>query len=377
VFGTDDEDELWGSEEADLIKGFAGDDFLAGGAGDDCMYGSEGNDALHGGAGADELFGDEGNDKLRGQEGADTLFGGAGTDLLDGGQGDDLLNGGEGADTYLIEAQSDETDSIEGFNPQEDMLLLEGDALGDDLADFDAMTFLTDNATPDGLDLHIDLGNGHQVTLLNVFENTEDYTYKLEEIAGAIRPLNAPEQSGGDAADKVMAGDAAAVLSGGEGEDTLLGGANEDTLMGEAGDDYLNGGLASDELHGGDGGDGLFGEGGDDTLLGGAGNDALYGGAGMNVLTGGEGMDVFVNQAEGQDVVTDFDLETDSLWLQGLMERGAETEAARMLLGDHATVDGANVMIDLGDGRSIQLVDIVEDGQEDEAVLDALAEAFA
>jgi len=97
----------------------------------------------------------------------------------------------------------------------------------------------------------------------------------------------------------------------------------------EGGDDYVSGGKGADTIDGGDGADRLFGNGGDDLLTGGEGNDTMYGGsgndtlvggAGNDQLTGGSGEDVFQFSAQdgGNDTITDFDLDDDSLTLDGV-----------------------------------------------------------
>lgn len=121
-------------------------------------------------------------------------------------------------------------------------------------------------------------------------------------------------------------------LIGGAGDDNLNGGAGNDNLNGSAGDDELNGdngndtliggtgvdslygGAGNDNLNGGAGDDELYGESGKDTLIGGAGDDSLYGGL-TSLLTGGTGKDTFVLTSLSGDIITDFSVKDDEIWL--------------------------------------------------------------
>jgi VCBS repeat-containing protein len=110
-------------------------------------------------------------------------------------------------------------------------------------------------------------------------------------------------------------------LAGGAGEDFLYGGNGNDVLNGNDGHDWLSGANGNDVLNGGGGNDHLFGDNGNDTLNGGGGKDLLSGGSGNDVLTGGAGPDVFVfGRGGGKDVVTDFDVSADSIFLEDRIE---------------------------------------------------------
>ena len=89
VYGTNDDDDLFGTDGADIIKGYGGDDWL---------YGYGAYDALYGGSGEDWLWAGEGNDILYGGDDADHLFGGEDDDRIEGGAGADHLSGGDGDD---------------------------------------------------------------------------------------------------------------------------------------------------------------------------------------------------------------------------------------------------------------------------------------
>jgi Ca2+-binding RTX toxin-like protein len=73
----------------------------------------------------------------------------------------------------------------------------------------------------------------------------------------------------------------------------------------------------NDALIGSDGNDIIRGLGGRDTLIGGKGNDTLVGGADGDLLTGSEDRDKFVfnSFSERTDIITDFNVNEDSLVL--------------------------------------------------------------
>ena len=102
IFGTNGDDDIFGSHHSDTIFGFRGDDAIFAGLGNDTVLGGRGDDLIDGGKGNDRLFGEKGNDALLGGEGNDDLFGGSGRDLLLGGAGRDELNGDGGNDKFLF-----------------------------------------------------------------------------------------------------------------------------------------------------------------------------------------------------------------------------------------------------------------------------------
>ena len=69
----------------------------------------------------------------------------------------------------------------------------------------------------------------------------------------------------------------------------------------------------------------LIGSSGDDELTGGRGDDFIYGQAGSDVITGGRGSDVFyydISEIEyGADVITDFSLLQDKLFIGGFDDK--------------------------------------------------------
>ncbi|MER9426870.1 Ig-like domain-containing protein [Mesorhizobium sp. M0317] len=115
--------------------------------------------------------------------------------------------------------------------------------------------------------------------------------------------------------------------------DLNAGGTAPKTLVGTSGGETINGNSGNDILVGLGGADTLNGGGGSDLLLGGSGNDILIGGIGSDLMSGGVGLDTFViatgesavaiggsggnGTVSGYDVITDFDVTTDILDLNG------------------------------------------------------------
>jgi VCBS repeat-containing protein len=154
IFGGAGSDRVSGGAGSDRLDGGSGNDTVLGGSGDDRVYGGNGNDSVSGGTGADRVFGgsgndrvygDSGNDRLYGDDGndrlsggtggdiivggngRDTIAGGSGNDKIYGGLGADLLNGGAGRDSFVFDTKfgKGEVDTIQGFDPLEDRILLD------------------------------------------------------------------------------------------------------------------------------------------------------------------------------------------------------------------------------------------------------------
>ena len=122
-----------GREEAggngrDRLKGGKNDDILDGRGGRDVLLGRAGDDDLRGGDGNDVLKGAGGRDVLSGGRGSDRLVGGGGDDVLNGGAGRDVLIGGRGRDAFVF-SEVRGRDVIRDFDPDRDVVLLEGDIL--------------------------------------------------------------------------------------------------------------------------------------------------------------------------------------------------------------------------------------------------------
>ncbi|WP_420429032.1 hypothetical protein [Kordiimonas sp.] len=240
---------------------------------------------------AETLTGSNDDDNVYAAGGNDTVDAGDGRDTIDGGAGDDSLSGGN------------DDDRIKGG---------------------------------DGNDL-VDGGSGRDTLRGGVGDD---------------------DVRSGDDDDKVFAGsgdDGNDTISGGAGNDTLGGGAGDDSISGDDGDDLIWGRDGDDVIAGGAGDDGLYNGTGDDTVTGGVGDDTLWGCGGDDILTGGDGADVFAfRNATGNDTITDFDADEDSLSFgvnTGMSSKAEVTAAA----SDAITAGESGVLIDLGGGESIFL----------------------
>ena len=117
------------------------------------------------------------------------------------------------------------------------------------------------------------------------------------------------EIDGGDGADLIFGGKGFDILVGGGGRDKIFGGADGDIIDGGAGRDFLKGGSGDDAISGGNGRDHIWAGTGDDLVIGGAGRDWLH---------GGQGADTFAfTTGDGRDKVRDFDVEQDTILLDG------------------------------------------------------------
>jgi VCBS repeat-containing protein len=134
--GGSGNDTVSGGSGSDRIYGGSGQDRISGGTGVDRAFGGSGHDRMSGDAGNDRLYGDTGNDSLSGGTGSDTIVGGSGRDTIKGGSGNDriyggagadLLNGGAGSDAFVFNTKigKGEVDTIQGFDPIEDMIVLD------------------------------------------------------------------------------------------------------------------------------------------------------------------------------------------------------------------------------------------------------------
>lgn len=301
-------------EGNDLVFGTASAGFtIDAGDGDDQIYmggyTADADDHILGGAGNDMIYADIGDDFVDGGEGNDLISGGLGNDILKGGAGDDVIKAGLGND------------------------VIDGGA-GYDVLD------LSDASGP----IFVDFGAG----------------YVSGEGIGADSFTGIEKLLFGEGANDVTGGNGDDIFDGGAGNDTLKGGAGDDELFGGLGDDNLNGGSGDDIVEGGEGNDVIAGGSGDDQLKGNAGNDVITGGsgdddieggAGDDVLTGGSGSDNFHFAANfGHDTITDFGAsEADVIWFT------ADLFANFDAMMDHATQDGADVVITVDADHSVTL----------------------
>lgn len=174
LYGGSGNDLLEGRDGADTLDGGSGQDTLIGGKGNDFLYGSGSSSLLVGNTGDDTLIGRNGDDTLVGNHGNDQLYGGHGNNLLVGGNDNDTLNGGKGEDLFLFYASSGK-DVIEDFTGAGTVFgdIIEIDSnVKSSIADIlSSITYLSGNAV-------IDLGSGHQITLIGVASGltTDDFS---------------------------------------------------------------------------------------------------------------------------------------------------------------------------------------------------------
>ena len=243
----------------------------------DTIYAGGGADVVIGSATYTTAHGDAG-DTIHGENGSDILVSAGGNDYVDGGNGSDFIVGGDGNDT------------LDGGN-------------GDDIIGYDPSTL------PDTKSFVGFFGSDDPEDGVSPIRLTDSFYFN----------------NGG--ADKI---------SGGNGDDIAFGGAGKDKLDGGNGDDTLYGGKGDDKLDGGNGDDKLDGGKGDDTLDGGKGQDEIAGADGNNVLFGGEGEDVFIFKpnADGKNVIKDYESDLDVVMIQGDRDTDLRIEFVEYARGD-------------------------------------------
>lgn len=380
--GTGD-DTLHGRDGDDEIHGLNGDDTIYGEGGHDSLFGGWGNDLIHAGPGNDRLFGGGGNDTLWAGEGQDTVVAGEGyrdlvhledgddlfidndlnqSDTVHGGDGNDTIQGGNGGDRFYGGAGDDEivarlgNDRVSGGYGNDLVFLNQGNDTFSNFLNVSYRPFQQDHTNQ-----HVATGND------TVFGGYGDDRF----FGGAGDDLFFGEWGddymlAGHGHDRAQGGDGQDTVIGSDGHDTLLGGAGADSVQGDNGDDLIDGGTGNDTLKGGAGRDTIEAGDGNDSVLGGFGTDLISLGAGddryvdsdqadgpgSDTITGGAGADSFVFAgATGGDVITDFEIGTDTLELASALV-GGQT-AAQVVAA--ATVSDTGVLIDFGSGNSILL----------------------
>ena len=359
---SDASDELFGFEGfADELVGLAGDDTLSGLGGDDVLVGQEGDDMLIGDEGADRLYGGSGADFISGGDGDDTASGGLGNDEIFAGgvgSGDDLFVGGAGADVI-------------GGGDGDDLLI--GGSFDDGATDQVGIT----GATGDGPD--IIFGGAGNDTLIGGGLSDSSVDNGAYDSGEAITDGTAANTLfAGNGNDLVIGASGNDLIGGGTGDDTLEGGAGNDTFFGGqgddgdigtndviragAGDDVVFGSAGDDSIDGGAGNDELFNGDGDDTVNGGAGNDTIFGGSGDDVFTGGVGNDMFEFFAgNGDDIITDFDIENDIFELNGTATDFTDLASVQAAASNTTHGGQAGLLINTGGGDSVFLIGLTTD----------------
>ncbi|NVJ97967.1 MAG: hypothetical protein HWE25_07440 [Alphaproteobacteria bacterium] len=371
-----------GTAAADTLDGGSDDEYMIGSAGDDLVLGSDGSDTLDGGAGND------------------TLEGGRDDDTLVGGQGSDVLTGDQGADRFVLQdAAVNSSVTVTDFDTDEDILdLSQTDVTAENFLNSVeeitqggvAGTLVNDD---DGDTIFLQgVSIGELVGANVLFSGETDLTVTTSgsRIRGGNREDTIDGTAGGEEIDGRNGND---VIDGGAGNDTIKGGRDDDRfVMSDGtgndiiedfslGDDILDLSgtnttfstlsdvldAATETTRGRDegvlidlgGGDSVFIEGvslGELTLM-------TIIGDGSVILDSAGSDDTFraTSDAEtftftsghGNDVITGFDVDEDTLDLTALNITDLSGQATETTLGRDK-----GVLIDTGDGNTIFIEDL-------------------
>ena len=279
IFGSEWDDEYWGSDANeffrgddgadkiytyggnDIAKGDEGHDHLNLGDGDDQAYGGAGNDYLNAGAGNDMIDAGDDDDNVRAGTGNDVITAGEGNDFVRGGSGDDWAKLGKGDDDYFGGAGNDT-----GYGGAGDDMFSAG--AGDDW---------------------FDGGVGDDIVYAYGFDGGagDDFFDGGGHNAGGGDTLMFAGFNG-DLIVDAMAGTATSADPSELGSDTFTG--FESYTLGH-GNDYFKGSFISEYVGGG---------GGDDYFVGSVGNDTMNAGAGQDTVDYSDiGYDILINLKSG------------------------------------------------------------------------------
>jgi len=428
VRGGDGNDQVFGETGDDILEGNTGDDHLNGGDGDDLLSGGDGSDVLFGGAGADYLDGGEGIDtvsyddsnmavtvslevgtigvgghadgdiierisNLTGSTHGDSLTGNSSNNVISGLGGNDTITGGLGNDTVdagagndrVIATQADGNDTYTG-------------GAGFDILDFSQVQGVVQINQIGGTIT----GSSGNDTLNDVFEQIIGSNFD-DALSGGN---GGDVLDGNDGNDRFFGNGGTDLMRGGNGNDTFFFSTNDgnDRLEGGAGFDVLDysslggrvqvnqlagtttgtanndtlldvfeaviGSNFGDVLSGGNGINVLNGGGGDDQLFANGGNDLTSGGEGNDTITLGLGDDRHdFRNGEDIDTITDFNAGAGSQDQIILRFHSAATSFAQMQAAGMFSQQGANTLIELGNGDQIILNNVnVDDLHQDDFV---------
>ena len=335
----------------DNLIGTVFNDTLVGNTGRNQLEGGEGDDLLSGGGGNDFLFDGAGNDTVVGGDGLDRFFDGDGDDILLGGAGNDIFFAGDGANTYNGNAGVDVID-YSGFtlgvvvdleaqtNSSDDTIIAVENLFGSAQGDIFIGTAVSNSLLGRGGDDVLDGGGGNDVLL------------------------------GGSGDDIIFDGTGNDLSLGGSGNDIFIAGTGADTYNGNAGVDVvdysnLTTGITIDLQTGQHTGEaendiltsieGVIGTTGNDTLTGSAIANRLGGDQGDDTLTGLGGADIFEFDGDsgGEDTITDFSIADGDVIELALL--GGDVFTSIEDIEDDITQDGADTLIDFGNGNSLRL----------------------
>jgi len=218
IVGTDGDDRLEGTEGDDTILGLAGNDEIIGHGGDDFLDGGPGEDIVFGGDGDDEVMGSGQDDFLSGDAGNDQIFDGA---------GNDVLIGGSGNDTFNINENSNDQDTILDFSKGTDKIGLT--AFGDRFVSLKQLELKGGKIVDEGGDALIQFGDGQTLrvddTAASSLEN-DDFQFDLVNIGGLTGSSENEIITGGAGNDTIIDGTGFDILTGGRGGDTFVITAN-------------------------------------------------------------------------------------------------------------------------------------------------------
>ena len=416
VFGSALNDSITGNHSANVLVGDSGNDTIKGLGGDDVLITGSGDNLVNGGKGDDVIVVGAGENTVNGGDDTDTLaFGGDGGAVTVNFKTNTYAGKLEFDQVVWRDTESDEaraSDSglvitphdIQQTSPlfaddasdaqfpvpdpnvpgNERFEITEVVALQEVSGSFDNIEKVAGGGSTVTLILSDDMdsydGTASSGDILDFSKFDQDFNYKISTGKTNLSVAKGDDLTGidgvtGGEGDNELTGDEGDnTLSGKKGADILTGLKGKDTLEGGNGGDELNGGGAKDQLMGqkgkdtllaGDGNDKLKGGEGKDQLDGGDGNDNLNGGAGDDKLTGGQGEDVFnFEQGGGQDTVTDFEDDVDTLKLKD-WDFGSVNEA----LSFASETNKGHVEFDFGAGDVLVVRNITIDALRDDILI--------
>ena len=287
-----------------LVQGSDGDDVLGNTAKDQIFKGRLGNDVYsYLMSGTDEITDTGGNDELR-------------VSVVDA-EGVSIQTSFKRVEDDLVVTQSGEGNSVtvvgafDGSTALEQLTLVYEDGNRPD-KEFDLIATAGDS--PDGN--------------VNMFVGTED--------ADTIESAQSGWFFGAGGNDTITIESGSNTVHGGAGDDVITLGDGDDKVYAGDGDDVIDAGLGANEV---------FGQAGNDIVLAAGGDDLIVGGTGDDILSGGEGFDDFMfNTNDGNDQITDFNVDEDTLTLVGF---GYESEE-EILANIVETLDGSVLFSDQG-----------------------------
>ncbi|MBR1397800.1 MAG: hypothetical protein IJ563_09750 [Selenomonadaceae bacterium] len=304
--------------------------------------------------------------EITGNENNNSIKGGSGDDILDGGEGDDTLTGGRGNDTFRFR-RYEGNDVITDYKSGEDTIEIAEGTISDYKAKGSDAVFnigsntltvkngsgkeitVTDEngntsivlpgPSPDPNPLPLGVKYNTNQTTLTISKKYEDDEIELADYADTVKTINST------AFNKEFK------ITANENDNVIKVGKKATTVYGGAGNDQITGGKGADVL---------YGEDDDDKLVGGSGADTLSGGEGNDTLTGGAGKDSFIYDGNGEDVITDYKVGQDKIYLADDIEIESVTVKGKNVTFNFG--DEAKLTIKNGKNKKITLVD--EDGEE-------------